>query len=291
MIDPTFMADFTFQREWVEKKGFLLVLAFFLGGLGGGLYLVSLYLDFYLPGMITGFLIVALGKSSTHLAYLGKPWRFWRGFLKPQNSWISRGLIAITLFVIFAFLQLLPAVAPGLPWNSNNSLITVFVLIGGISLIAYTGFALGVVNAIPIWNTALMPALFIVYSLLGGAGLAAGILAASGGPASLLATTETLLRVLLVTAAILLVFYLWIGYYSTPGGKKSVLELLKGKVAPFFMFGVLLFGIIIPLVTAFYAYFFHVSPVWITTGVACELVGGFFVRYSILKAGIYAPLV
>ena len=33
MTKPNSMAEFTFQTEWVEKRGFFLVLAFFLGGL------------------------------------------------------------------------------------------------------------------------------------------------------------------------------------------------------------------------------------------------------------------
>jgi sulfite dehydrogenase (quinone) subunit SoeC len=75
---PSQKTQFTFQTEWVEGRGFLLVLAFFLGGLGAGLYLLSMYLNFF-AGMVTGFLIVAVGKGGAHFMFLGKPWRFWRG--------------------------------------------------------------------------------------------------------------------------------------------------------------------------------------------------------------------
>ena len=39
------MTTYTPQREWIEDKGVFMPLAFYLGSLGGGLYLVSLYFD------------------------------------------------------------------------------------------------------------------------------------------------------------------------------------------------------------------------------------------------------
>src|SRR3972149_10194876 len=100
MTGPSYLTEFTFQREWVERRGIFLLLAFFLGGLGGGLYLVSLYLNLQI-GLVVGFLIVLIGKGGTHLIYLGRPMRFWRGFLRLQTSWIARGLVAVAAVVVF----------------------------------------------------------------------------------------------------------------------------------------------------------------------------------------------
>jgi len=44
------MVTYTPQTEWIEGRGLLLWLAFYTGGLGGGLYLVSSYYDSF-PGM------------------------------------------------------------------------------------------------------------------------------------------------------------------------------------------------------------------------------------------------
>ena len=143
MTTPNKMTEFTFQTEWVEKRGFFLVLAFFLGGLGSGLYLISLYIDFY-AGLVTGFLIVLVGKSAAHIIYLGRPWRFWRGFLQPGTSWISRGLFTVALFLVFAALQLAPTLPlfNWLPWTADNLVIQILVVIAALALMAYTGFAL-----------------------------------------------------------------------------------------------------------------------------------------------------
>lgn len=286
MTEVTYMTEFTFQREWVEKRGFLLVLAFFLGGLGGGLYLASLYLDFHI-GMVTGFLIVAVGKGGTHLAYLGKPLRFWRGFLKPQSSWVSRGLLALALFLVAAALQLAPTVPwfSWLPWTSNNLFLQVVVIIGALGLVTYTGFALGVVNAIPFWNTSLMPLLFLVGALAGGLGLALGM----GGGAAELGLMEKVLAGLLIIVAGLLVFQLLVAWHTSPAAKQSVKELTSGKAAPYFMGGVVVIGLVLPLAIVALA---HQLPTYvISLGAGLELVGGFCLRYSILKAGIYSPLI
>ncbi len=290
MSEATYMTEFTFQREWVERRGFLLVLAFFLGGLGGGLYLASLYLDFYI-GMVTGFLIVAVGKGGTHFAYLGKPLRFWRGFLKPQSSWISRGLLVLTLFILAAALQLAPTVSwfSWLPWTSDNLFLQVAVIVGALGLVTYTGFALGVVNAIPFWNTSIMPLLFLACALSGGVGLALGLLSATGGGAAELGLMENVLTWLLIIVAGLIGSQLLVAYNTGPAAKQSVKELARGRAAPYFMGGVIVIGLMLPLAIVALA---HQLPIYmIALGAGLELVGGFCIRYSILKAGIYSPLI
>jgi len=282
--------EFTFQTEWVEKRGFFLVLAFFLGGLGSGLYLISLYLDFYI-GMVTSFFIVLVGKSAAHMIYLGRPWRFWRGFLRPRTSWISRGLFAIALFVVAVALQLAPTLPQfyWLPWTSHNLAIQIFAIIGAVALMAYTGFALAVVKAIRSWNTGMMPVLFIAYSIMGGTGLALGMLSQIKSSIDV-TSVETIALYLLIIGAMLLGIYLWSTYVTTREGKRSVFELIKGRVSPYFLVGVVALGLVIPLCVVSFALVSNVPPVVIAVTSACELIGGFFMRYSILKAGAYAPL-
>jgi sulfite dehydrogenase (quinone) subunit SoeC len=289
---PSQRTQFTFQTEWVEGRGFYLVLAFFLGGLGAGLYLLSMYLNFYV-GMITGFLIVLVGKGTAHMIFLGKPWRFWRGFTNPQSSWISRGLIAIMLFLIPTALQIastLP-IFSWLPWTPNNLALQVFVVIGALALMIYTGFALAAVKAIRSWNTGMVPLFFIVYSFMGGIGLGLGMLAGLNTGIEL-APVERLAIGLMITVIVLWVIYLWTTYDSNQAGVKSVIELVKGSASPYFIVGVVILGLAIPLTVAVISLSTgHVSPVVIAMASACELIGGFSMRYSIFKAGVYTPLV
>ena len=289
---PSQQTEFTFQTEWVEGRGFLLVLAFFLGGLGAGLYLLSMYLNFF-PGMLTGFLIVAVGKGGAHFMFLGKPWRFWRGFAKPQTSWISRGLIAILLFLIPTAMQIavtLPAFK-WLPWTSDNFALQIFVVIGAMALMIYTGFALAAVKAIRSWNSGIVPLFFIVYSFMGGIGLGLGILAGTNAGIEL-ASIERLAVGLMITVIVLWIVYLWTTYESNQAGAKSVIELLKGIASPYFIIGVLILGLVIPFTVAMISLTTnHVSPGVIVIASACEVIGGFSMRYSIFKAGVYTPIV
>src|SRR3990172_7389619 len=98
MVDE-FSVGFRVQREW----SWLILFAFFLGGMGAGLFLISYFIGFNI-GLVVGLLIVAVGKNTAHLLFLGRPERFWRAFTQPFISWISRGIYFDTIFIIFSAL-------------------------------------------------------------------------------------------------------------------------------------------------------------------------------------------
>jgi formate-dependent nitrite reductase membrane component NrfD len=77
-----------YRQAWWN---WLIGTAFFCGGLGAGLFLISLASGQRL-GMILGYLVVVLGKNGAHLLYLGRPARFWRADMRPDRSWIARGI-------------------------------------------------------------------------------------------------------------------------------------------------------------------------------------------------------
>ena len=66
------MINYTRQTEWIDRRGLILWIAFYTGGLGGGLYIVSLFFN-SIWGMFIGWLIIAVLKGGAHLLYLGKP--------------------------------------------------------------------------------------------------------------------------------------------------------------------------------------------------------------------------
>jgi formate-dependent nitrite reductase membrane component NrfD len=289
---PSISLDFLFQREWVEGRGLFLVVAFFLGGLGAGLYLLSMFLNFY-PGLITGFLIVLVGKGGAHMIFLGRPWRFWRGFANPQTSWISRGLIAILLFLIPAVMQI-AATLPGftwLPWTVDNLAIQIWVIIGAVSLMAYTGFALSAVKAIRSWNSGMIPLMFIIYSFMGGIGLGLGMLAGLNTGIEMASVERTALG-LMIAVIVLWIIYIWTTHDSNAAGARSVMEMLKGRASLYFIVGVIILGLVIPLTVIIISLSTgQVSPAVIAIAAGCEILGGFSMRYSIFKSGVYTPMV
>ena len=281
------MINYTRQTEWIDRRGIFLWIAFYAGGLGGGLYLVSLYFN-SLWGMFMSWLIIAVLKGGTHLIYLGKPMRFWRIITRPNSSWLARGFIFVMLFVIFTAIQLVFSY-----WLPGGAAETVFKALAAVSafiVAVYTGFVLKTVKAVPFWNSALLPVLFVLCGVLGGFGLSV-IIALNGGNIDITAA-ETGSRWLLIINALLIVIYLWSAAIREATGKQSVMEQIKGSNAPVFWAGIVVLGIIIPVVIAFSSYFMtHVSSALIIFGVACEIAGGLALRYCVLKAGAYKPLV
>lgn len=282
----------TAQREWSQGKGWFLIIAIFLGGLGGGTYLVSTWLNF-LPGLFLGWLMVLFGKTTAHLLFLGRPSRFWRAFTRPQSSWISRGIIILGLFLIFSALQLAPSIKQleWLPWTTDNSALKVLAFLSGFGLIMYTGLLLGSVKAIAFWNDAFVPVLFTFYSLLGGVGLLLAVHGFIAEGATYIDRLEALAPWLLSLVAVVLAVYIYIMYNKTPAARRAVLDIIKGRTAPVFIIGVAILGIAVPLSIAIYSLVNGASWLVLSIGAVCELVGGFSFRYSLLKAGTYEALI
>jgi formate-dependent nitrite reductase membrane component NrfD len=281
------MVKYTAQSEWIERRGILMWLAEVASGLGAGLYLISLFFN-NLWGMFLGWLIVIALKGGFHLAYLGKPLRFWRIILKPGTSWMSRGFIFMVLFIGFAAIQMALSY-----WLPGTGLEVVFKVLTGITaflLAVYTGFVMNYVNGIPFWNSALLPLLFVLGGILDGCGLIIAI-GLFGGDVDIIAA-EAISLVLLITTAIVIGIYLWSATYLGAAGKQAVIELTRGNIAPVLWVGVVVCGIIIPLVISISAYFAgEASPALLLFAIACETAGAFSLKYSILKAGIYSPLI
>jgi len=280
------MVRSTYQTEWITRQGIFLWLAMYAGGLGGGLYLVSLYFNSFI-GMLVSLLIVAGLKGGFHFAYLGKPLRFWRILFRPKTSWLTRGFIFVVLFVGFAAIQLMLSFSlPGTPWEVLFKVLTGLMAIG---VIVYTGFVLNTVKAVSLWNSPLLPLLFAVCGLLGGFGLST-VIALYGGHADLHAA-ETGSSWLLVINFLLIAVYLWRTVQKDETGKKSVMDQMRGKVAPAFWIGVIGLGIAAPLAVTLFGYFSgEVIPGILIAGVICEITGGLSLRYCLLKVGIYKPL-
>lgn len=282
------MVKDTQQTEWIEGQGLFICVAFFLGGISGGLYLASLYFN-NLLGMFISWLL-ALLMGGCYLLHLTNrnPFRVWRMFLRLQTSWISRGLIFITLFIGLVFIQLCISYwLPGSGWE------VVFKVLAGIMAFAqsiYTGFALSYVGAIKFWNSALVPILFVTCGLVGGFGILLAI--SLGGSYAEIEVIENILRALLVVYAIILAVYLWNSTYIDSVSKDSVMHLIKGANAPVFWGGVVLCGIVIPIAISVTSYFAaEASAPLLITAFVCEIIGGFSLRYCVLKGGIYRPLI
>ena len=281
------MVKYTPQREWIEGRGILMWLAEVFGGIGAGLYLVALYFN-SVWGMLIGWLIVIALKGGFHLAYLGKPLRFWRMLLKPQTSWMARGFIFMLLFIVFGAVQM--AYSLWLPGTTGEAVFMVLAGIMALLVAMYTGFVMNYVNGIQLWNSALLPLLFVLTGVLDGLALAIAM-GVFGVNIDIMAA-EAISRALLITTAALIAIYLWSATYIGPAGRQSVMTLIRGNLAPVMWVGVILCGIILPVAISWFTHIAGAaSAPLLIIAIISEMIGAFALKYSILKAGTYAPLI
>lgn len=269
------------QRDWIERRALWLLAAIYFGGVGGGLYIASVLVNWQ-TGLLIAVGITAILKGGAHLLFLTRPLNFWRIFWRPQTSWISRGIYFVFLFIIFGLAY----------YFVGGVALRVISLFFAFCLIIYTGFVLLASRPIPFWNNPLLPILFVSVSLASGISLMETIQIFF--PAQHISSPEFLKLAgpwFVGITAFLILVYLVGNLFSSVAAKESVIYLAKGQLAPLFYAGVVFLGILLPLVILVLAYLEMLSSSALAVAGISELLGAFMLRYSILKAGIYLPIV
>jgi formate-dependent nitrite reductase membrane component NrfD len=277
-----FMAKDTPSRDWTEGLGALITVAFFCGGIAGGLYLYSLYLN-NLWGMFIGWTF-ALAMGVFDLIHLHNRKMVWKMVMRPNSSWISRGLLFVILFIGAGAINM--AIAH---WFPGNAFGTVFKVISGIAALGvatYSGFVMSYVSSVKFWHSAVMPVLFIAAGLAGGASIILVLISFDG--AVLFAAAKTFTMSILAVYAVIIALHLWISTYNSTTARHSVMAILTGDLAPIFWGIIVVAGIVLPM--AFIPLMSLKSPVLPAINAACVLIGNLALRYVILKAGRYSSL-
>ena len=303
MVPHEWMVKPMQQTEWIERRGLLVWLSEVFSALGTGLYLVSIFVNNWW-GAFIGFLIVMLLKLPLHLLYLGKPLRFWRT-MPPfssawKTSWIARGVVFTVFFSGFGLIQLITSyllIYSDLPTGPVLStvfsldimvkiLAGIFVVLTGI----YCGFMMSYCKSVPFWNSGILPIVILNAGIADGLALVMGMGILTGGVD--FHTIEYASRIVLGINALLIATYLLNSSYQSSTAHLSVTEMLRGRVAVLFWLGIVLCGIIIPLVVSFLSIFTWNGSIPFLIGVIiCHTFGAFALKYCILKVGIHKPIV
>ncbi|CAI09329.1 NrfD/PsrC family molybdoenzyme membrane anchor subunit [Aromatoleum aromaticum] len=280
------------QREWGEGRGIFLVIGHFVVGIAAGAWLFSLFFE-QAAGLVVAFVLAALGGIA-HLGFLGRPDRFWRMATRVRTSWISRGFIGLSLFLSGAALYLLPLHWPGAWWQQGSlpaSAGYVMALLGTLIMMGYMGFVYTSAKAIPFWNSPLHPALYIAYALRGGVAalfvtawlmdsgqaLPAGLLPIWGG----------------ITIIVSLFFALELHGAATSGNaaaRRSVHELLAGRMSGYFYGGMLALGVLVPAWLMFSSLSGPLSTGLMAVLGITSAIGDFFMKYATIRAGVRLPV-
>jgi formate-dependent nitrite reductase membrane component NrfD len=243
--------------------------------------LFSVWLDFP-AGMVAGLVCVALLSGIAHLAFLGRFERFWRMLKRPHRSWISRGIWGIGIFSLGALGVLLGP--PG--WSGPMLALS---LLGCAIILLYEGFVYAASRAIPFWRTRLLPVLYIAYGLRGGAALLL-VFAAFGSTTFELAAIEAIKLWVVASTAVLVLLYLVTAKRAGGAAAHSVSRLVAGPISPAFYGGTVLLGLLVPLALGIARELGTGGLTLLALIGVSSLIGDFYVKYCVVKAGTYVPL-
>ncbi|MFC1904330.1 NrfD/PsrC family molybdoenzyme membrane anchor subunit [Chloroflexota bacterium] len=276
---------------WGLKVTFYL----FLGGVGSGALGLTAFLNLIYKGQYDqvnnvgawiGLLAVAIGVLLL-MADLGVPSRSWR-LVFNRDSMISIGSIILSLFLLIAGASVSLSLS-FFPWYGDYAVSQTVGILGVIlafATAAYTGLLLGVVKARPFWNTPLLPILWVVSSI--SAGIASVTLMSTLFAVNLRWDQTVLLgRVemyLLVAELVMIGLYLLVMHNSAPVAARSVYLLVKGRLSLTFWIGLVVLGLVLPLVI----YLGNLGGPIIFIADFMVLIGAFLLRYIFLRSGLRA---
>ena len=289
------------QLKTQTKWRWIIAIYLFTAGLGGGAYLTGVIADILKwdvliskIGITIGFPFVFVGTIFL-IADLGKPINFWRAFMKPGTSWIARGTLIISFFMILNFLHFIFWIWPFANTLENavglRHLLGVVTAIFAISTMIYTGILLAASRPLAFWSTAILPMLFLVSAF--STGIMAVLLASTiAGAENGLLTLEKFDILLLAAEIFVLIFYLQ-ATHRVPESRASARVVLRGEVAMLFWLGVALIGILVPLtleILGVFVFTGSMAKIAVIVGTVCGILGGFILRQVVLAGGIHAPL-
>jgi polysulfide reductase chain C len=249
------------------------------------------------PMILWGPILVAIGALFLVLK-LGIKRRFLNTILNPMTSWLSRGFYILSACIVIGTITFLISILPylGISISDWSPLLTVLDIVGFIFALAtaiYTGILIQSVKYVTFWNTSFLPTLYTVSALSTGtitvmmSALAYNIVTASSGyPEQLMAALTLTEQILIIIEAIVLALYLFTRYRGEEYGTYSVRLLLSGNLKYIFWIGIIVSGFFFPVTLEGIYSRLHEQHFLLFLAGAFLLLGGFFIRYATVYAGI-----
>ncbi len=280
----------------------------FFAGVGSGLSCVVFVADSYLrrfnpslfitlkplllPSIASCLLLVAFG-SVFLLFDLGRAERLLILFLEPSFSILSIGTWSLLAYLLLTGTQLLVR----LRFSDKTPQILHIVIrwanmLSALAVMLYTGLLLQSLGAVHFWATPLLPLLFMLSSL--SSGLAFLLLIAFFKQAENV-TTKVLVRLfkvhlpLLICEALVLTVYLSWAFQRSTTAAASAMNLLSGDYLLIFWGGVVLCGLILPVILEARARQ-KASHSLMAAHALILLAGALALRYCFLEVGMHPHL-
>lgn len=276
----------------------------FLAGMGAGAFFVSALVDLALRikasprleaisaitdgGMLLGPAAVVLG-SVFLICDLGAPERAFQVFFTPSTSILTIGSWCIAVFLATSILALLTSGIPDVPFvRITEAVVQCIACIAAASIMIYSGIYLSIFSTIPFLNNVFVPLVFVASALSSGIGLLLIYGFALSGEESIVKGLRSCVRldsVLLLTETALLTAFLLFGWFANDITHVSTWALITGNLAPLFWLGVVIIGLLLPLICDFY-FIRHPYSFAYTISAGCSIIGGLCLRYTLLLATV-----
>ncbi len=289
--------------------GPLVVLYLFLGGCSAGVLLASSVwsLTFHRDSNRTreqtavfralrnrcfaaGFVLACLAALCL-LADLGRPERFVLLFFQPSptsvitfGTFVLAGMVLIAGFLAVTNIYYIPLIA-----SRVKVIAEIASALLAVAVMTYTGVYLQSVKAVAFWDTPLVPVLFVLSAMSAGVALTV-IVAAFMRDSWLL--DPWLLRlngvhiVILVLEACVLALFVAVSFAGRGEAPASLALLFADDLRLWFVGGVCVAGIAIPLLSEVACAILRRSRTMPLSDVLC-LLGGYALRYCLVAAGLH----
>ncbi|XOB64872.1 NrfD/PsrC family molybdoenzyme membrane anchor subunit [Deferribacteres bacterium DY0037] len=270
----------------------------FLAGVGAGAIVAAVmadmydrkkYISFIKAASVIGMPLVSIGIFFLYIDLgqgLWKPWLLILLFLNPTSA-ITWGTGILTVFTLLALIY--GAFNLGFIKFSGGRTVQWLLIITGILTAGYTAVLLGVLKAIPFWHQTSLPILFIISATSTGISGAMIVREMFFKTEDSMHKIETSHFYLIMLEILLLVGMFLIAMQGVPEMKFSALSLLTGKFALEFWVFLVFLGLIIPAIVFALgeAGKMHISGSKLVFFEALVLLGGYFLRFLIIHAGVY----
>ncbi|MEW6374945.1 MAG: NrfD/PsrC family molybdoenzyme membrane anchor subunit [Thermodesulfobacteriota bacterium] len=292
-----------YNVEHEMPLGVLIALYFYLTGLSAGSFILSTLaygfgVEKYKPlgkiGVILATLLLLIAPI-TLLVDLEQPLRFWHLILYLRiTSPITWGTFLLTLYpmncIIYGYFM----------FKGDLKRTKLFGLIGiplALLVHGYTGFILALGKARVLWNTAIMPPIFLVSAMVSGIALMILVVIIKDSifyrkketDRALIFDLGKLLVASIVFDLCLIATDILVLLTSHTEAYKAAMMLLKGNFSPLFLGVEIFLGSLIPL----FLLLFPFTKRWIT-GIAIAsllvMIGIFAMRYIMVVGGLSIPL-
>ncbi len=297
-------ADVNFQVQIAHWGWSIVWFLWFVGIAGMGSVAYYFVRKAALSYVIFGSLALGLVFVVSHL---GRWWNLPRTLwtmvtngIFNYTSWMIIGIVLLSIHLILSVV----IVASHLPWTRrvgwltwtgtlgrSNAFLALYAFLGFMATV-YSGFLLTQAAGIPLWNTSLIPILWVVSGSIAAIAVIE-LMYVFGLVESSVSTLAVRLGIGLDAIKLLAVLaFLHVALsYGSAGARIGATAMASGEYAWMTWGGVVVLGILVPLAIGAYTVLVGKNKALLVVSSVAALAGVFFLRAVVLLAGAWEPLV